>query len=264
MATRKTLTTPKGFTGDWNLALLWLYKVEAYFEANAANYADDASKIYFILGLCKELKPVQKWAKGEYTRQANLRAQDTAKMAAHDAAIIAHNAAVAASTATGPYTGQAPDPSEWLTYANFLSRFRGRWISSNNGMEAIAKIARMKQTGSVADYNSAFVTVAYDTGLNDSALIPYYRMGLKPAVLMRILSSETFKGTTVGEWVDKATEVDDIWQIAMGNRGGGGNNSSKPRKRRDDNMDIDTVKTTKGKGKGISKDKREHLRSEGK
>jgi hypothetical protein len=52
ITTKKTLTTPKGFTGDQNLAQLWLYKVDAYFEANAATYMDDASKIYFILGLC--------------------------------------------------------------------------------------------------------------------------------------------------------------------------------------------------------------------
>jgi hypothetical protein len=56
--------------------------------------------------------------------------------------------------------------------------------------------------------------------------------------------------------------VDDIWHIAMGNKTGGGN-SSKQKKRRDDDMDIDMVKTTKGKGKGISRDKREHLRSKG-
>jgi hypothetical protein len=154
--------------------------------------------------------------------------------------------------------------SDWLTYDNFIARFRTRWISSNNGMEAITKIARMKQTGSVADYNSAFITVAYDTGLNDSALIPYYRMGLKPTVLMRILSSETFVGDKINQWIDKATAVDDIWHITMGNKTGGGNNSSKQKKRRDDDMDVDMVKTTKGKGKGIPREKRECLRNEGK
>jgi hypothetical protein len=264
-STKKTLTTPKGFTGDWDTALLWLYKVDAYFEANATIYVDDASKIYLILGLCEDRRAVQKWAEGEYSGQANLRAQDAAKMAAHNAAIIAHNAAVAATTATGPYTGQAPTPSDWLTYDNFIVRFRTRWILSNNGMEAITKIARMKQTGSVTDYNSAFVTVAYNTGLNNNTLIPYYRMGLKSAMLMRILSSEMFVGNMIQQWIDKATAVDDIWHIAMGNKAGGGNNSSKQRKRRDNNMDVDTVKTTKGKGKGkgISKDKRDRLRSEG-
>jgi hypothetical protein len=119
--TKKTLTTPKGFTGDQDTALLWLYKVNASFEANATTYVDNVSKIYFILGLCKEHKAVQKWAEGEYTGWANLRAQDAAKMAAHDTAIIVHNTVVAASTATGPYTGQAPDPSDWLTYNHFLA-----------------------------------------------------------------------------------------------------------------------------------------------
>jgi hypothetical protein len=60
--TKKTLTTPKGFMGDWNLAQLWLYKVDAYFKANATTYVDDMSKIYFILRLCEESKAVQKWA----------------------------------------------------------------------------------------------------------------------------------------------------------------------------------------------------------
>jgi hypothetical protein len=69
---------------------------------------------------------------------------------------------------------------------------------------------------------------------------------------------------TVSEWVDKATAVDDIYQISMGNQRGGGNSSSKPKKRRDNDMDVDTVKTTKGKGKGILREKREHLQSEGK
>jgi hypothetical protein len=135
--------------------------------------------------------------------------------------------------------------SDWLTYDQFILRFRTRWILSNNGMEVIAKIARIKQTGSVADYNSTFVTIAYDTGLGDSALIPYYRMGLKSAMLMRILSSETFVGDMIQQWIDKATAVDDIWHIAMGNKTGGGNNSSKQRKRRDDDMDVNAVKTTK-------------------
>jgi hypothetical protein len=262
-STRKTLTTLKPFTGERDTALLWLYKLDAYFEANSTIYADDASKIHLILGLCEDRKAVQKWAEGEYSARANIRAQDAAKTAAHDTAIIAHNAAVAASTATGPYTGQAPIPSTKLSYTEFIGRFRTRWISSNNGMEAISKIAKIKQTGSVVDYNSVFVTVAYDTGLEDSALIPYYRMGLKPAVLMRILSSETFVGDEMQQWIDKAMAVEEIWQIAMGNRTAKESSSFKQRKRRNDDMDIDTVKTTKGKGKGISKEKRDRLRSEG-
>jgi hypothetical protein len=66
-STKKTLMTPKGFSGDWNLAQLWLYKVDAYFEANTTTYADEPLKIYFILRLCEESKAVQKWAKGEYS-----------------------------------------------------------------------------------------------------------------------------------------------------------------------------------------------------
>jgi hypothetical protein len=50
-STKKTLMTPKGFTGDQNLAQLWLYKVDTYFKVNATNYGDDVSKIYFILRL---------------------------------------------------------------------------------------------------------------------------------------------------------------------------------------------------------------------
>jgi hypothetical protein len=149
-STKKTLMTPKGFTGDRDTALLWLYKVNAYFEANVTLYADDASKIYLILRLCEDRKAVQKWAEGEYSGQSNLRAHDARLLAAHDTAIIVHNAAVVATTATGPYTGQAPIPSDWLTYKQFIKRFRARWISSNNEMEAIAKIAKIKQTGSVA------------------------------------------------------------------------------------------------------------------
>jgi hypothetical protein len=88
-------------------------------------------------------------------------------------------------------------------------------------------------------------------------------MGLKPPVLMRILSSETFVGMMIGQWVNKAMVVDNIWQISIGNKGGG-SNFSKNKKRKDDDMDIDTVKMTKGKGKGISWSKQEQLQSEGK
>jgi hypothetical protein len=203
----------------------------------------------------EESMAIQKWAEGEYSGRANLRAQDAAKMAAHGATIIAHNTVVAASTATSPYTGQAPDPSDWLTYGNFLARFRTRWILSNNGMEAITKIAKMKQTGSVADYNSVFVTVAYDTGLDDTALIPYYRMGLKPTILMRILSLESFKGNTITEWVDKAMAVNDIWHIAMGNKTGGGSNFSKTKKRRDNDMSTTQSKQPKERGRAFPKKK---------
>jgi hypothetical protein len=160
--TKKTLISPKGVTGDRNLAQLWLYKVDAYFKVNATIYGDDASKIYFILRLCEESKAVQKWAEGEYSSWANMRAQDTRVLATHATA-------VAMATMTVPFTGQAPTPSEWLTFDAFLERFKARWISSNNGMEAIIKIAKMKQTGSVADYNSVLVTVAYNTSLNDTA-----------------------------------------------------------------------------------------------
>jgi hypothetical protein len=59
---------------------------------------------------------------------------------------------------------------------------------------------------------------------------------------MRILSSETFKGNTITDWVDKATAVDDIWHITMGNKGGGGgNNFSKTKKRKDNDMDVDNT-----------------------
>jgi hypothetical protein len=102
--TKKTLMTLKGFMGDRNLAQLWLYKVNAYFEVNATTYMDNASKIYFILRLCEELKAVQKWAEGEYSGQANMRAQDAA-------ALAAHMAALAAATMTAPYMGPAPTPS---------------------------------------------------------------------------------------------------------------------------------------------------------
>jgi hypothetical protein len=111
---------------------LWLYKADAYSEANVANYRDDAPKIYSTLGLCEESKAVQKWAEGEYSGQANLRAQDATKMATHVAAVTV-------ATTSAPYTGQAPDPSEWLTYDNFLTRFKMRWISSNNGIVMIAQ-----------------------------------------------------------------------------------------------------------------------------
>jgi hypothetical protein len=88
--------------------------------------------------------------------------------------LAAHTAALVAATMAAPYLGQAPTLSTWLTFDSFLARFKTRWILSNNRMEVIAKITKMKQMGSVVDYN-------YDTGLNDMALIPYYRMGLKPA-----------------------------------------------------------------------------------
>jgi hypothetical protein len=65
--TKKTLMTPKGFTGDQNLAQLWLYKVNTYFKANVTTYVDNTSKIYFILGLCGESKAVQKWVEGKYS-----------------------------------------------------------------------------------------------------------------------------------------------------------------------------------------------------
>jgi hypothetical protein len=77
-STNKTLTMPKEFTGDRDTALLWLYKVAAYFEANAMTYVDDTSKIYFILGLCEDCKVVLKWAEGEYAGWAILKTQDTA------------------------------------------------------------------------------------------------------------------------------------------------------------------------------------------
>src|SRR6266849_4313989 len=71
MTNGKQLTEPKGFTGKREEAQLWLFKVQAYFQANKTLYVDDKSKIYFILGLCKKTPVVQKWAESKYTLLAH-------------------------------------------------------------------------------------------------------------------------------------------------------------------------------------------------
>src|SRR5712692_8279623 len=83
----KRLTEPKGFTGRREEAQLWLFKVEAYFRANKTLYADDESKIYFMLGLCEKTPVVQKWAESKYTTLAHYQIHYEGLVAVHAAAM---------------------------------------------------------------------------------------------------------------------------------------------------------------------------------
>src|SRR6266849_7419028 len=87
MTNGKQLTEPKGFTGRREEAQLWLFKVEAYFQANKTLYADDESKIYFVLGLCEKTPVVQKWAESKYTALAHHQIHYERLVAAYDAAM---------------------------------------------------------------------------------------------------------------------------------------------------------------------------------
>src|SRR5713101_5686102 len=95
----KRLTEPKGFTGRREEAQLWLFKVQAYFRANKTLYADDESKIYFILGLCEKTPVVQKWAELKYTALAHHQIHDERLVVAYDAATTPTS--IAAATAAG-------------------------------------------------------------------------------------------------------------------------------------------------------------------
>src|SRR6266852_5174318 len=105
----KQLMEPKGFTGRREEAQLWLFKVQAYFQANKTLYVDDESKIYFILGLCEKTPVVQKWAESKYMALAH-----------HQGLYDTILAVFMASTATPT---PPPTPLE-LTYANFIREFK--------------------------------------------------------------------------------------------------------------------------------------------
>jgi hypothetical protein len=88
----------------------------------------------------------------------------------------------------------------------------------------------------VADYVAQFLTTAYDTGLMNQALVPYFRIGLLAPVLRQVLNNRTFTRTTVEEWITEVTLINDVFQVSKENIWGKGIT------RTSNTMDVDTVK----------------------
>src|SRR5713226_1148579 len=247
----KRLTEPRPFTGKNEEAQVWSYKVAAYIKANPTIYADDESKIYLVLGLMEKNRVALKWAESQYTMLANEQA--------------AYDLRVAAATTATPPTPIPPIPAA-LTWVHFADSFNKRWVPANRTINALSKIANIKQRGSVEDYIADFLTIAYDTGLDNTVLVTFFRNGLNNMTLRTILNS-SFTGTTLETWLEKAKEVDTNFQSTKGNIGTkgsfGSKKFSKSRPCQDDAMDVDAIRT-KGPKKGVTKEKRERLAKEGK
>jgi hypothetical protein len=249
MSSTAKLTAPRPFKGDLQAAQTWIYRIEAYIRANAALYADDDTKIYLVLGLLDGNKVVTKWAEAQYTFLANTQAN--------------HLAAIATAAAAVPPT-PAPATPVALTWAGFRDAFRARWIPANNTLDAISKIAKLTQKGTVEDYIAEFLTLGYDTKLGDAPLLSFFKNGLNQMVLRTILNGD-FSGTTIGEWMERAKAVDANFHSTGGKaRGGFRRNEKKPtRGRADDEMEVDEVRV-KGPKVGLTREKRERLSKSGK
>ena len=261
MSTTARLTAPRPFKGDLQASQTWIYRIEAYIRANATLYADDDTKIYLVLGLCDGNKTVTKWAEAQYSHLANTQATFHAATTAYNVAVTAH--AAGAGPVPPPHAPMTPIT---LTWAGFAAAFKARWIPANNVLDAISKIAKLTQKGTVEDYIAEFLTLAYDTGLTDDPLLSFFKNGLNQAVLRTILNGD-FKGTTVEEWMERAKQIDANFHSTGGkSRGGNFRNIDKKqpcRQRADDEMDVDSVRV-RSSTKGLTKEKRERFQKEGK
>src|SRR5216684_4227935 len=209
----KRLTEPRPFTGKTEEAQVWSYKVATYIKANPTVYADNESKIYLVLGLMEKNPAALKWAESQYAMLANEQA--------------AYNLSVTAAAAAIPPTPVPAIPAR-LTWAHFGTQFKARWIPANSAINAVAKIASIKQRGSVEDYIAEFLTIAYDTGLDSAVLVTFFKNGLNNMTMRTILNS-TFTGITLEAWMEKAKEIDANYQTTKGSSGSKGNASSKNR-----------------------------------
>jgi hypothetical protein len=107
-----------------------------------------------------------------------------------------------------------------LTWTGFAASFKARWIPANNALDAISKIAKITQKGTVEDYIAEFLTLAYDTKLKSETLLSFFKNGLNRAILRTILNGD-FTGTTIEAWMDQAKAIDANFHSTRGKSRGG-------------------------------------------
>ena len=96
-----------------------------------------------------------------------------------------------------------------ITYAAFLTELRASFGDVSREKTARIKIFKLKQTGSVDDYNVEFVAQHALSGFSDEASLEIWKKGLKNSILCRIYNEAT-EPTDFATWRLRASHYDRV------------------------------------------------------
>ncbi|KAI5114868.1 hypothetical protein M0805_007796 [Coniferiporia weirii] len=98
------------------------------------------------------------------------------------------------------------------TWDDFVTDFKTTFITTDNTNEAQQALIKLKQTGTVDDFNNQFQSLATRSGISSpEALIALYQAGLTLALLKTIYNRDTMPAT-ITEWYKAASRSDNIYR----------------------------------------------------
>jgi hypothetical protein len=173
--------TPNDYDGNPSTAKQWLNTVVVYIILNKHIYNDDAKRIIFAQSFMKT-GPAAAWANALNEEALQLKPNGTR--------------------------------IGWGTWAAFETEFRASFTYGDAKAKALNELQTMRQTGSIEEYIGKFRILAADSGIKEHiALIGYFRVGIKRALMRQIYATE-FVPITIEGWYAKAATFESNWKMA--------------------------------------------------
>jgi len=104
-------------------------------------------------------------------------------------------------------TQQSEDSAYWRTYNEFLTAVQCRFGDVDSNYTARHKLEKLKQMGSVEEYNTEFSKYAKKIGFSDEDLADRYQKGLSDRILQSIYNLKNLPDTLV-KWANHALHFD--------------------------------------------------------
>ncbi|KAI5118957.1 hypothetical protein M0805_009368 [Coniferiporia weirii] len=163
------LAKPNEFNGTREYARQFLSSCETYLRVNKHIYNTDELKINFVLSFM-QTQTAGDWA-------------------------INHESVASAYTVDAK-GNKLSTIIGYGTWDNFVKDFKTTFITTDDTNEAQQALIKLKQTGTVNDFNNQFQSLTTCSGISSpKALIALYQAGLTPGLLKTIYNRDTMPAT---------------------------------------------------------------------
>ncbi|KAI5119388.1 hypothetical protein M0805_001062 [Coniferiporia weirii] len=100
----------------------------------------------------------------------------------------------------------------YSTWTNFINDFKNTFITTDDANEAQQALLKLKQTGTVDDFNNQFQSLVTQSGISSpEALITLYQARLTLGLLKNIYNCDVMP-STIEDWYKVASCSDNIYQ----------------------------------------------------
>jgi hypothetical protein len=169
---------PNDYDGNPQTARIWMNQVAMYLTLNAAIYNTDEKKVIFAQSYMK-IGTAASWADNR-----------------NEKAFV---------KVDGIQVG-------WGSFDSWVADFGDTFYFGDHETDSRQALQHMKQTGDIGEYITKFRFHAGNSKITDnSALIGYFQVGIKTALMKQIYAMETVP-TTIEGWIKKAQTFENNWK----------------------------------------------------